>query len=426
MRTIIFLLTLMFSGTLLAQEVLTQNTLTLFDCHEMARDHAPRLKDMAIIQEAGETKLDQVGSSWYPSLELNGKVSYQSEVVTVALSDPSIPVDFPEVPKDQYGLNLDLSQNLYDGGLSKGMKQYEEALVAADLQQVEVDLYRLKAQVNQLYFTVLLLQERRKDLELHRSNLEARYQSVSTAVTNGTLLENELLVIEVEQLKLRQSLIEVDARKHASLAALRVLCGTKVDERTVLEEPHFEGINDLGNSRPEQKLFDLKHASLEAGKELAGKKRMPVLYAFGQTGYGKPGYNMMRSEWDYYYMLGAGVKWKIWDWNKSSRDKALIGYQQEILQNRRSTFDQAIESLRVQEEAKIEQYKLTMEMDRQVLELQTKISQQAAVHLDNGTMTATDYITELNKERLARISLAAHQVMLMHAMANYLTIQGNL
>jgi outer membrane protein TolC len=165
---------------------------------------------------------------------------------------------------------------------------------------------------------------------------------------------------------------------------------------------------------------------MEAGKELTGKKRLPQLYAFGQTGYGKPGYNMMSEDWDYYYMVGAGLKWKIWDWNRTSREKQLIGYQQQILQTQRASFDKEIETLLVQEEAKIEQYRLTMELDQQVLELQSKISEQAAVRLDNGTMTASDYVTELNKESLARITLVTHQVMLMQAIANYLTIQGNL
>ena len=143
-------------------------------------------------------------------------------------------------------------------------------------------------------------------------------------------------------------------------------------------------------------MFDLKDMSMEAGKELVGKKRMPVLYAFGQTGYGKPGYNMMSGEWDSYYMVGAGLKWKIWDWNKTSREKQVIGYQQQILQNQRTSFDREIESLMVQEEVKIEQYRKTMEVDQQVLELQNKISLQAAVNLDHGTITATDYVTELN------------------------------
>ncbi|MCK4880787.1 MAG: TolC family protein [Bacteroidales bacterium] len=421
MRTTVILLTCMLSGVAMAQE-----SLTLFDCQRMAREHAPRLEDVEVIQQMGETKIDQAGTSWYPSLDLNGKLSYQSDVVTVVLTDPSIPVAFPEVPHDQYGLNLDISQILYDGGISRGKRSYEEVLMAADLQQVEVDLYRLKEKVNHLYFAVLVLKENRQNLEIHLENLQARYKAVQTAVTHGSLLETELHVIEVEKLKVMNSMIEVDSRKQSYMGALRVLCGEGVDKSAILEKPQFEGIEAAGMDRPEQRLFDLKHASMEAGKELAGKKRMPVLYAFGQTGYGKPGYNMLSEEWDYYYMVGAGLRWKIWDWNNTSREKQVIGYQQQILQNQRASFDREIESLMVQEEARIEQYRKTMEMDQQVLELQKKISGQAAVRLDNGTMTATDYVTELNKESLARITLATHQVMLMQSMANYLTIQGNL
>ena len=135
MRTLFLLMVLMFSGHAMAQ-----GNLTLFDCQRMARENAPRLGDLEVIQKMGEAKIDQAGSSWYPSLDLNGKLSYQSDVVEVTLTDPNIPVEFPQVPHDQYGLNLDISQNIYDGGLSKGKKSYEEALMAADLQQVEVDL----------------------------------------------------------------------------------------------------------------------------------------------------------------------------------------------------------------------------------------------------------------------------------------------
>ena len=74
----------------------------------------------------------------------------------------------------------------------------------------------------------------------------------------------------------------------------------------------------------------------------------------------------------------------------------------------------------------MEQYRKSMELDEQVLTLQEEISEHAAVKLSNGTITTTDYITELNKESMARISLATHQVQLMQSIANYLTIQGNL
>lgn len=421
MRTIILVTFLMISGFSLAQE-----SLTLLDCQRMARENAPRLEDLEVLKNMGETRMDQAGSSWYPSLDLNGKISYQSDVVTVALTDPTIPVEFPQVPHEQYGFNLDISQNLYDGGISKGKKDYEEAMLAADLQQVEVDLYGLKGRVNQYYFAILLLQENMHNLELHLDNLKARKEAVQTAVTHGALLETELHILEVERLKVEKSILELSSAKKAHMSALKVICGEGFSEQSVLEKPHFEDVGSQELSRPEYRLFDLKQASMEAGKELMGKKRLPVLYAFGQTGYGKPGYNMLSEEWDYYYMIGAGLRWKIWDWNSTSREKQLIGYQQQMLQTQRASFDREIKTLLVQEEAKMEQYRLTMEMDRQVLELQARISKQAAVQLENGTMTATNYIIELNKESLARITLDTHRLMLMQSMANYLTIQGNL
>ena len=221
-------------------------------------------------------------------------------------------------------------------------------------------------------------------------------------------------------------MLEVESRKNSFLEALNIICGVQFDLEAELEKPIFGEVGGEEVTRPEYRLFDLKDASMEAGKELISKKRMPVLYAFGQTGYGKPGYNMMSDKWDYYYMVGAGLRWNIWDWNSTSRDRQVIEHQQHMLQNQRSAFDKELESQRVQEEAKIEQYMKSMRLEEEVLELQKEISEHAALRLENGTITATDYITELNKESIARINLAMHEVNLMKSIANYLNIQGNL
>jgi len=421
MRTRVALSILVVSAGLMAQE-----TVTLFECHEMAIENAPRLKDREIIQQIGDLKTDQAGTNWYPSLNLNGRMSYQSDVVTVSLANSDIPVKFPEVPHDQYGVNLDISQTLYDGGMTKQLKNYEQAATAADIQQVEVDLYGLKGKVNQYYFAILAMQENRRSLEVHFENLEARHEVVQLAVDNGAMLESDLKVIKVEMLKVRQSMLEVEARKGSFLEALNVICGVQFDIDSELEKPIFGEVGGEEVTRPEYRLFDLKDASMEAGKEVISKKRMPVLYAFGQTGYGNPGYNIMSNKWDYYYMVGAGLRWNIWDWNSTSRDRQVIEHQQHMLQNQRSTFDKELESMRVQEEAKIEQYMKSLKLEEEVLQLQKEISEQAALRLENGTITATDYITELNKESIARINLVMHEVNLMKSIANYLNIQGNL
>jgi outer membrane protein TolC len=421
MKNIVVILILAWPVVLSAQD-----TITLFECHGKAIENAPRLKDREHIQEIGQLNIDQAASSWYPTLDLNGKLSYQSDVVTVALTDPSIPVDFPQVPHDQYGINLDVKQTLYDGGITKQKKQMEESKTAADLQQVEVDLYGLKTRINQYYFAILLLQENRKNLDIHNENLLARQESMASAIEHGILLEAEQKVIDVEILKIRKSMVEIDARKHSYLEALNVLCGSDFTNKVILLVPALEGVDDGVVNRPEYTLFDLRDASMEAGKELVGKKRMPLLFAFGQTGYGKPGYNMMSGEWDFYYMVGAGLKWNIWDWSSTNREKQVIENNQQVLRNKRASFDRELETMLVQEEAKIEQYKQTMELEEQVLTLRVEISEYAATKLSNGTITATEYITELNKESLARISLATNEILLKQSITNYITIQGNL
>ena len=421
MRTKAALLFLFFTGAGMAQD-----PITLFECHEKAIENAPRLKDREVIRQMGDLKTDQAGTNWYPTLDLNGRMSYQSDVVTVTLANADIPVQFPEVPHDQYGVNLDITQTLYDGGVTRQLKNYEQATTAADIQQVEVDLYGLKGKVNQYYFTILALQENKRNLEVHLENLEARHQVVQLAVENGAMLESDMKVIQVEILKVKQSMLEVEARQKSFLDALSVICGIEFDPGTKLGKPLFGEVGTEQVNRPEHLLFELKDASMEAGIELVSKKRMPVLYAFGQTGYGNPGYNIMSNQWDFYYMVGAGLKWNIWDWNSTSRERQLIENQQSILQNKKSAFDRELESMSVQEEAKIEQYKKSMKLEEEVLELQTEISEHAAIKLENGTITATDYITELNKESISRINLAMHEVNLMKAIANYLTIQGNL
>jgi len=422
MRTKITGIFLFISLALPAQE-----TISLFDCHKLAIENAPRLKDKELIQEIGHLKTDQASSNWYPSLDFNGKVSYQSDVVTITLANEDIPVAFPEVPHDQYGLNLDVNQTLFDGGRTRQLKGYEEAISAADLQQVEVDLYGLKGKVNQYFFAILALQVNLKNLEVHQGNLLARKEQVEAGINQGAVLPSELKVIEVELLKVKQSKLDVQARKKSFLDALGVLCGMEMEAGIQFQQPVFEAsYRGQEANRPEYQLFDLKDASMEAGKELLAKQRMPVLYAYGQTGYGKPGYNMLSGEWDFYYMVGAGLKWNIWDWNSSNRDRQVIEQQQQMLRNQRASFDKELESLLVQEEARIAQYRESILLEEEVLKLQEEISALSALQLENGTITATDYITELNKESIARINLAMHQVNLMKSIASYLTIQGNL
>jgi outer membrane protein TolC len=221
-------------------------------------------------------------------------------------------------------------------------------------------------------------------------------------------------------------MIEIDSRIRSFRDVLKVICGLEILDEFHLTMPELTLAHGVSGDRPEYRWFELQEASMEAGKEMISRSRMPMVYAFGQTGYGRPGYNMISDEWDFYYMVGAGIRWNIWDWNSSTRERQVLEQQQQQLHNRKATFNREIQSQSIQEEAKIKQFRNTMKLEREVLKLQKEISENAAAKLASGTITATEYITELNRESLARINLSTHEIQLMQAIANYMTILGNL
>ena len=370
--------------------------------------------------------MDNIRTNWYPQLMLNGKASYQSDVVSIEMSDPSLPFSFPDMPHEQFGLNLDVQQTIYDGGMSKQKRQYEQAITASEIQRVDVDIYGLKEQVTGIYFSVLVLQENRGNLEIAMKNLKAREEMLASAVANGIAMESDLNVLKVEVLKILQSFSELDAAKQGAIKMLSIFMGRDLTRHTILEQPYMELAPGDDIKRPELELFNLQSATLEAGKELASSKRLPLVYAYGQAGVGMPGYNMLNDEVDSYYMVGAGLKWNIWDWNKTKREKQILEKRKLMIENSKETFSMNIQAGMDREYENMEHFSNVLKLDDKMLEMRMDITKNAASKLDNGTISATDYVLELNEESLTRIKRSTHKLQLMKAIANYNLLKGTL
>lgn len=406
--------------------VTAPDALTLEQCLEAAVQHAPRSGNRALLEQQNALVEKNIRANWYPSLELNGKASYQSDVVTIEFENASIPIAVPEMPRDQYSLNLDVRQTIYDGGMSKSRSAYEQSHTAAELQAIEVNLQSVREQVTGLYFSVLLAQENRNSLEIMLTNLKAREAALVSALENGAAMEKDLKVIRVEILKLLQSLSEIDAARNGALGMMEVLTGLPVSPDTRLAAPYLQIDEDAVYSRPEFQLFQLQEASIEAGKALAAAARFPKVFAFGQAGYGRPGYNMLSTEFDTYYMVGVGLQWNIWDWNSTTREKQILDAKRQMIGNARETLIQSLDARSRKEIEAMEHLKGTIELDDKILEMQMEITRDAASQLENGVITATDYLLELNDESAARINRSRHRVQLLQSMANYKLIQGTL
>lgn len=403
-----------------------QDTLDLDRCIEQAIEQAPKRANREEIARKGSLQQENLQTNWLPTLTLNGQVTYQSDVVSLEMDDPSIPFSFPDMPHEQVALNLDVEQTLYDGGTVARKKTLERIETETALQQLKVDLYGIRENITQLYFSVLLLQENRENVEIALDNLKRQETLVQAALENGTAMESDLHIIRVEIMEILQSLDELDARRNALIQMIAIHTGKELDPETVLKVPYLEVEEDSALARPEMELFELQSATLEAGKELVQTRRRPRVFAFGQAGYGLPGYNMLNDEWDTYYRIGAGLRWQILDWNQVKREQQIFDARKQMVHNARNSFEQQINAAMAKEREEMKHYRQAIEMDRKMLKMRREITCNAASRLENGVINATEYTVELNREQRVRVKLTTHKIKLLQSLATYKSLQGTL
>lgn len=398
---------------------------TLGVCHEKAIAAYPQLSDKTLVRDASDLRIKNINSNYLPQLSINGQATYQSDVTQISLP-PMMGISVPSPAHDQYKVTMDAQQLIYDGGLTRKQKKLEEASSAADIQQVEIDLLRIKEQVNNTYFTIVLLQANKRLLQNTLNVLKEKEQTVKSMVKNGVLMQSDENTIIAERLKTEQLVVETDINRASAIRTMNLLTNESFTDSTVFVSPELAIQDTLTTNRPETKSFELQEKRVDAAGSITNASLLPRVYAFGQLGYGRPGLNMMNDSFNDFYMIGASLKWNFWDWNKSRREKQVYAIQKQMIASKRDNFNKNL-SIDLQNRlATIKKSEEALQRDADIVKLRASITQVAQSQLNNGVITSTDYITELNSETQARINLETHKIQLIQAKANYLIATGNL
>jgi outer membrane protein TolC len=152
---------------------------------------------------------------------------------------------------------------------------------------------------------------------------------------------------------------------------------------------------------------------------------MPKAFGFATLGYGNPpGSNFFKDEFAPYYILGAGVKWNIFDWNKVKNEKQVILLQKEIIENRKSDLSDNLKRLLDAKDAEISSLKSLVGSDSELIALRKRITASAESQYENGVITATELLNEMNSERQALINFEIHKLNLAMAQIEYMNISG--
>ena len=423
----IAMLTLLYSLT-------AQERVTLQQCHDAAAAASPL---------AGESELHaallllhhrNLSTTWLPALDLTGSFNYQSEVVDMSPLLGSLPLPpgaVPTIPHEQYRATIDLSQVIWDGGATRSAREVERMVSELNMQQSEADIYRLREQVNNYYFSLLLVRSQSELTAVLISELSARISEAASGVANGVITSATLDALRAGMIKAEQAADELSRRHQALSVALEQITGMSGLKDAVLLLPETtltSGDTTYVNlsSNPDLRLFDTRRRHLELSKDLLRSRRMPRLFGYAQAGYGNPpGNNFLSDKADLFYSLGAGVKWNIWDWSHSSNDIRSVTLQQQLLDVRKRAATAALQRTLDLKMAEIESLREAAVRDRELTELQARVTAAAASQLRNGTITASQYLTDLGSEQQALIAAAARKIAIARAEAEYLYIIGN-
>jgi len=398
---------------------------TLDYCLSQAEANHPLFDQYDLLASSSGLKIKNLNRNYLPEMNINGDAHYQSTVTEV----PTVVAAFAPEPldKDQYKISLDVSEMIYDGGLTKRNKDVEYIDNEINQQNVGIDLYRLKEKVIAVYFNIISLQESLELLEVTRQNLQSRLKEVESGVRNGVVLSSNAEILKAELLKIDQREIEIEAGISSGYKVLSILTGDTVVKGTELQwgNPVIESYLP-GHDRPEFTLFSLQQQKAESLKKLASARLIPKLIAYGQAGYGRPGFNMLLNEFDDYYIVGAKLNWNFYNWNKTRNEKAILDVQKEIVASSRESFDQNLSVDLERRMAEIMKIETLLPKDEEIANIRAGIVQTYASQLQNGVITATEYVTELHAETEARLNLKIHQIQLVKAKYEYLATAGKL
>lgn len=413
-RYFLFLTLLWGSVSLYAQ--------TLEQCRSMAREHYPAIKQYDLISQAEAYNVSNAARSWIPQIALSAQATYQSatptypEKLNAMLAASGL--DMAGMRNDQYKIALDINQHIWDGGVAKATKTRAQAEAAEQRSKTDVTLYDLQTRVDNIYFGILLLEQKKAQTEAMIVLLESNLSRMRSQCKNGVARQADVDMIEAELLGARQGLTQVEA----SLASFRQMLELFIGEPLTDDKLPIPAMVEVTNrtvNRPELALFDAQTMLLEAQKKSVTTTVTPRFSLFAQGYYGYPGMDMFKSmtssDWTLNGLVGVRMQWNISGFYTHKNNLEKIANAQENIAVQRDIFLFNTELKTTQEDAEIARLKKVIADDARIVELRKNVRLAAESQLENNVIDATDLLRKITDETTAKLNQSTHEIELLQA-----------
>ncbi len=409
----------------IVRENKAQNSTSLESSIQKAINEAPSSMIYDLSKSEKDLAIKSLNTKYLPQVSLGAQATYQSETTGLDINFPGVSI--PRLTKDQYKIQLDANQVLYDGGVVSTHKHIKKIASDQEIAQADIDIEMIREQIIQVYFAILETQSRIEILDLKKADLIAVQKKMEVGVENGVILKSELNQLLAEQISVGQMQDEIKYIRNNQIQILNQLTHQNLDINTTFETP-TQILNNakVAISKPTLTLLDLQKAQLSEMRNLDKSLNRPRLSLFAQGGYGKPGLNFLKNEFTTYYITGLKLQWNLASLYTNTKDNAVNLLQKDKVEVKRKAFLQQLEIKIATQQNEIVRLNAVMPTDLGIIALRSEIKKIAAIQVENGTKTTSDFILKLNDENEALLNHRIHEIqaikssyLLQHHLGNY-------
>ena len=397
---------------------------TLEECQRAAEQNFPLIRQYGLIEKTTGLNVANIQKGWLPQVSASAQATLQSDV-------PAFPDEFQKLyqqmgitmeglERDQYRVGIDVQQTVYDGGNIKSRKEIARRQGELQSRQNEVTMYNVRRRVNEMYFSLLLVDEQiRLNADL-QTVLEGNEKKLAAMLKGGTASESDWQNVKAERLNVVQKMTGLQSQRTALVRMLSTFCAMEVNRLVKPEIP--ENTGSTVNLRPEIKTIDAQLRLADAKEKALDATLMPRLGVFAQGYYGYPGYNMFEDmtgrklSWN--GIIGARLTWNIGALYSRKNDKAKLQAERETAEANRERFLLDNKMEQIQQNENISRYRQLMTDDEEIISLRSSIRKAAESKLAHGIIDVNDLVREINSENKARVEQCIHEIEMLKGIYN--------
>lgn len=396
---------------------------TLEECQQAAEKNYPLIKQYGLIAKTTQLTVKNIQKGRLPQVTASAQATYQSAVTAWPESMQSIyqqmGLNMKGLRKDQYKISVDLQQTIYDGGAISSQRNIAQQEGKVQEAQTETNLYQVRRRVNEMYFSLLLLNEQIQLNEDVKVLLQSSEKKLSAMVKGGTAATSDLDNVRAERLSVEQQNENLKQQKQMLQRMLSVFCGLEVNNT---QKPAPVQIASSVNHRPEMRLYNSQLELTEAKEKALDTQLRPKLGLFAQGFYGYPGLNMfedmMNRKWSLNGIVGVKLSWNVSALYTHKNDKARLNAQREMIENAREVFLFNNKLEEIQQNENINRYQTMIKSDDEIIVLRTNVRKAAESKLAHGIIDVISLLREINNENAAKTQQSIHEIDMLKEMYN--------